>query len=221
MDEAHAWLPYDLISSCEHPEAGVPPRYTGGTVYIGNDIAAWGDLWVAWVLEQKGGVLWTREIRTLRGRTFAEQEAVINDMVDRYKVARICIDQTGMGEPIVEAAQRRYGRYLVEGVLFTPPSKLALASRLRESFEGRTVRIPRGDQDLRDELHSLQRVQSPTGAPRFVADRTDAGHADRAWALALALHAASTPYQPYDYRPVSAKSGRTTTTGDGCGPRGG
>ena len=105
----------------------------------------------------------------------------------------------------MESAQIKYGRYLVEGVLFTPPNKLALASRLRESFEDQTVRIPQGDQDLRDDLHSLKRVQSPTGAPRFVAENTDAGHADRAWALALALHAASTPYQPYAYHPVSLR----------------
>ena len=204
LDEAHAWLPYELISSCEDPEAGVPSRYTGGSVYIGNDIAVRQNLWVAFVLEQKGGVLWTREIRTLRGKTFAEQDAVINDMVDRYNVARICIDQTGMGEPVVESAQSRYGKYLVEGVIFTITSKLALASRLRESFEDKALRIPRGDRDLREDLHSLKRVQSPTGAPRFVAENTDAGHADRAWALALALNAASTPYQPYAYHPVSS-----------------
>ena len=204
LDEAHAWLPYELISSCEDVEAGVPSSYTEGPVYIGNDIAVRQNLWVAFVLEQKGGVLWTREIRTLRGKTFSEQDAVINDMVERYKVARMCIDQTGMGEPVVESAQIKYGRYLVEGVLFTPPNKLALASRLRESFEDRALRIPRGDRDLREDLHSLKRVQSPTGAPRFVAESTEAGHADRAWALALALHAASTPYQPYAYHPVSS-----------------
>ena len=59
LDEAHAWLPYDLISFCEDPEAGVPSATTDARVYIGNDIAVRGDLWVAWVLEQKGGVLWT------------------------------------------------------------------------------------------------------------------------------------------------------------------
>ncbi len=70
IDEATAWLPYDLIFSCEHPAAGDPDAYAGGPVYIGNDIGRRKDLWVAWAFEQVGDVLWTREIRTLKRATF-------------------------------------------------------------------------------------------------------------------------------------------------------
>lgn len=199
LDEASAWLPYELISACEHEEAGDPERYTGAPVFIGNDIAARHDLWVAWVLEPVGDVLWTREIRTLRRTTFAEQDQVLDELFERYRVARLCMDQTGMGEKPVEDARRRYGASRVEGVLFTGPNKLVLATAGREAFEDRRIRIPMGDVALRADLHKLQRVQGPTGAPRFVAESDGAGHADRAWACFLAVNAAASPAAPIEF----------------------
>ena len=74
LDEASAWLTYDLIMACEDPEAGKPEKYQGGPCFIGNDIARRNDLWVGWVWEAVGDVLWTREIRVLQHKTFAEQD---------------------------------------------------------------------------------------------------------------------------------------------------
>lgn len=39
LDEASAWLTYDLILGVEHPLAGDPAGYRGGRCFIGNDIA--------------------------------------------------------------------------------------------------------------------------------------------------------------------------------------
>ena len=191
LDEASAWLSYDLISACESDGAGVPSRATGGPAFIGIDIGLRGDLWVAWVLERVGDVLWTREVVTLRRATFAEHDATLDELIHRWHPLRVAMDQTGLGEKPVEDARRRYGSR-VEGVLFTQTTKHALATVIRDAFEDRRVRIPIGDPELRRDLHKVQRVTSATGAPRFVAERDGAGHADRFWALALALSAAST-----------------------------
>lgn len=86
---------------------------------------------------------------------------------------------------------RRYGSMRVEGVLFTGPNKLTLATNGKQGFEDRKVRIPAGDNALRADLHKLQKITGPTGTPRFVADSDSAGHADRTWALFLAQNAAS------------------------------
>jgi len=40
LDVASAWLPYDLISGCEHEDTGRPELYGGGPCFIGVDIAA-------------------------------------------------------------------------------------------------------------------------------------------------------------------------------------
>ncbi len=212
LDEASAWLSYDLIDRCEDEGAPVAPpaapvsplfspggndnsgltpaaRRPAGIFYLGVDIGARHDLFVIWVLEAVGDVLWTREVITQQRISFAEQDALLDDCFRRYRVARCCIDQTGLGEKPVEDAIRRHGSR-VEGVLFTPPSKLLMATIAKDAFEDRKVRIPKGVRDIREDLHKLQKVISPTGAPRFIADRDRDGHADRAWALFLALYAA-------------------------------
>lgn len=205
LDEASAWLSYDLISSCEDPEAGDPAGYQGGPCFVGRDIGRRNDLHVIWVWEQVGDVLWERERIEQKRATFAAMDEAFDDVMTRYRVARACIDQTGMGEKVVEDAARRYGSR-IEGVLFTGPSKLIMATRGKERFEDRTVRITEGDPALRSDLHKLRKVASATGAPRFVAERDD-DHADRTWAAFLGIHAADDPAL-YGYTPVPAPPSR-------------
>ena len=215
LDEASAWLPYDLITAAEEDEAGAPERYAGGACYIGNDIAARNDLWVAWVIEEVGDVFWTREVRVLKRASFAEQDAVLDELVARYRVARICMDQTGMGEKPVEDAKARYGGSRVEGVIFTQGIKLVLATAGKQAFEDRRIRIPAGDMTLRADLHKLKRIMGPTGAPRFVAEADSTGHADYAWACFLAVNAASTAGYSYGYEPAAPRrSGRLAEASD-------
>lgn len=192
LDEASAWLSYDLIHGVEDDFAGLPVHYAGGMCFVGVDIGIRNDLFVIWVLEQVGDVLWTREVITRRRAPFSEQSDLLDDVFSRYRVIRACMDQTGMGEKPVEDAKRAHGENRVEGVVFSTSSKLALATIGKEAFEDKKVRIPAGDGDLRNDLHKLQKVTSPTGAPRFVAESDASGHADRTWACFLALNAAHT-----------------------------
>ena len=201
LDEALAWLPYDLLASIEHAEAGDPEKYANGMTYIGNDIAARKDLWVAWVWERVGDVLWAREVRVLRRASFAEQAQTLDELAARYRPVRIAMDQTGMGEAPTEEAKRKYGEYRVEGVLFTGASKQHMATLLKQNAEDRRLRIP-VDTAIRADLHSLRRVTTPAGNIRFDVDGGGESHADRAWAAALGVYAADTPVEVFDYRPV-------------------
>ncbi len=155
------------------------------------------------VFEQIGDVLWDRERIEQKNVTFAEMDEAFDEVMTKYRVARACIDQTGMGEKPVEDAQRRYGSR-VEGVLFTGPNKLIMATQGKQRFEDRTVRIREGDPKLRADLHKLRKVASATGAPRFVAERDD-DHADRTWAAFLGIHAASTPRWNTAIRPCPGR----------------
>lgn len=206
LDEASAWLPYELIDGCEHVQAGDPAHYGGGQCYVGIDIAARQDLYVQVVLERVGDVLWLREMIARRRVPFAEQQALLDDAMARYRVARVAIDQTGMGEMPVEYARRRHGELRVEGVLFSAARKLDLATALKEAMEDRRLRIPAGDRDLRADLHAIKRTVGPTGHPRLQADGQTDGHADRFWALALATAAAVNPVAPIEWTPAPAKA---------------
>jgi len=215
LDEASAWLSYELISSVEDDLAGDPDEYQGGPCYVGRDIGRRQDLHVIWVWEEIGDVLWCREIIEQKRATFADMDMAFDGVMSRYRVARACIDQTGMGEKVTEDAQRRYGSR-IEGVLFTASNKLIMANAGKERFEDRKVRIPEGNVPLRSDLHKLRKVASATGAPRFVADRDD-DHADRTWAAFLGIHAAGGEMIEYGYTPVDAKRSRYDGRGGEAG----
>lgn len=197
LDEAEAWLDYDLISACEDARAGRPEFYEGGLCFLGNDIGRRSNLWVCWVWELVGDVLWCREIKTLKRQPFSVQDDALDELMSRYKVVRLAMDQTGMGEKPVEDAQRRYGKYLVEGLIFSGASKQHLATLIKQTFEDRRARIPMGDRVLRSDLHKVRKITTPLGHIRFDADNDANGHADRFWAGALGVYAASEMGETY------------------------
>lgn len=207
LDAASSWLDYDLIASCEDPLAGHPARYTGKPVYVGVDIAARNDLFVIWVVEDLGERLVTREIIAEKRIAFAEQDALLASVFDRYNVLRVAIDQTGMGEKPVEDATRRYGTSRVDGVLFTAARKLELATVLKERMQDRAFAIPAGNPVLRADLHAIRSRVGPTGIRRLVAEGDTDGHADRFWAAALATGAAAAAPVEYAYRGVTPNAG--------------
>ena len=59
---------------------------------------------------KRRGVLWTREVIALRRAPFAEQLDALVRVFSNDKVVRTSLDQTGMGEAVVEQAQARHGK---------------------------------------------------------------------------------------------------------------
>ena len=192
-----AWLPWDLIRAAENGAAARPDLRGSGPVYIGVDVARRRDLWVAAVLEDDGGTLWLRALITLRDAPFSEQRAEVARLARAHRPLRILVDQTGMGEAVVEQYQEDHGQMTVEGVLLSAARKLDVATALREAFEDRRIRIPKDD-TLRADLYSVRAEPTATGAPRLIADRKDSdGHADRFWAMALAAYGAASVAGPF------------------------
>jgi phage FluMu gp28-like protein len=195
-DDNSAFLSYDLIQSCEYqPDepwqsaVGTDRRAVHSKFYVGVDLGRDHDLTVIWVVEKIGDVRFTRQVITLDRQTFEAQEAALYELLRNPAVKRCCIDQTGMGRQFAERAQRKFGKYRVEGVSFTAAVKESLAYPVRAAFEDRTVRVP-NDNNIRADLRSVRKESTASGNIRFTGERTPNGHADRFWALALALHAA-------------------------------
>lgn len=207
LDEASAWLPYDLIAPCETADlvahdggwvlrahSSTPPP---GRCYLGWDIARRRDLSILWLVDEG---LKTIEIVRMRGQDFETQLAQLRALMTAYPIRRACLDQTGMGEALVELAQREYGSR-IEGVLFSGTTKQDMATVLKRGYEDRQVTVPQ-HRDVRDSLHAVKRLTTSAGNIRFDAERTDAGHADYFWAQALAVHAATNPAAPIEYASV-------------------
>jgi hypothetical protein len=70
-----------------------------------------------------------------------------------------------------------------------------MASSLLEAFEDRRIEIPEAS-DIRDDLRKPEKLTTPSGRVSIAATRTEAGHADHFWALALAIRAASSDGGP-------------------------
>jgi len=119
---------------------------------------------------------------------FRVQSEYLYERLKNPRLARLCIDSTGMGMMLAEYAQDRYGQYRVEAVNFTGPVKAELAMPLRASFEDRTIRIA-SDPQIREDLHKIRKTTTAAGNIRYEGERDENGHSDRFWALALARHA--------------------------------
>jgi len=187
--DAAAWLPYELIEACEDDAAGKPSRYGDCPRYIGMDVGETRDLTVIWTLERVGDVLWTPEVLVLTDEPLSAKESALLYRIRHPRVVRACVDAGGVGAQIAQAAERT-GRG--EAVKFSLPVKEELASPLRGLFEDRRIRVPYGP-DIREDLHAVRMERTAAGNARFDAEQTAAGHADRFWALALAVHAAGRP----------------------------
>lgn len=206
---AGSWLSMNDIIAAQHPDAALPELYQGGLVHVGWDIARRRDLSVVWPFETLGDVMWLRERVEMEKTRFQVQYAEIDRIMTQYRVVRLAMDQTGMGESVVEHIQDRHGAHRCEGVVLSGPRRLDLATALKERFENGTIRIP-NDPAIRADLRAIKKHAGPTGAPRLV-NATDEVHADMFWAAALAAAAAATPYQAFAYHtpePPAQRGGR-------------
>jgi len=161
-------------------------------LFIGVDIGREHDLTVIWLIEQVGGVNFTRRVIELSKQTFDAQEQTLYELLQLPAVRRCCIDQSGLGRQFAERAARKFGAYRVEGISFTTSTKEELAYPVRSAFEDPTIKVPFSNA-VRADLRGVRKEVTGSGHIRFAGERNRYGHCDRFWALALALHAAKKP----------------------------
>jgi phage FluMu gp28-like protein len=199
-DVSSTLLPYELIASCESDEATESCDWNGhrppNPLASGIDFGRKRDKTCSWTLERIGDVLWTRDVLTLAKAPTPDQVEIL---APRIKVIeRACLDYTGpglgMGDYMVKELgeynpdQHRFGK--VELCTFSNAFLCEIMSKMKMLFESKKVRIP-VSRRLRESLHSIRRVVTPAGNITYRAPHTDDGHADEAYALALAIRAAT------------------------------
>lgn len=121
---------------------------------------------------------------SVHGLDFASQRSLIEDWIARYDPEAVVIDRSGLGWQLAEELARAHpGRVIPRA--FTAPFKERLALDLLRLAEQKRLSIPR-DAALMAELHAVRRLPTASGI-KYDAPRDASGHADRFWALALAL----------------------------------
>jgi len=217
IDEATAYITYEMITACEDENATrefTVSNTDGKKVrdfYLGVDIGRKKDLTVFWLWEKIGDVFWTRMVKELLRVPFRIQRDELYRLLPF--VRRCCIDSSGIGAQLAEEAIERFGS-VVEAVTFTSAVKEDLAVTFRRKFEDRLVRIPI-DRDIREDIHSVKKFTTAAGNVRFDAEGTESGHADRFWAGALGIHAAAQPAASVAYEALDSRDFKSFAT-SGC-----
>ncbi len=215
VDEATAFLTYEQIAKCERNNLILPPdrldRITGN-LYVGMDIARKRHLSVIWGLERLGFGLYTRIYKVMEKAPFRHQREALFEILSHPRMRRACIDATGLGMQLAEEAREKFGKYRIEEITFTPAVKEEMASVALPYFEDMNVYVP-DDELVREDLHSVKKVTTTAGHVRYDVSQTeeDDAHADRFWALALAIHAAHDPHSGPVEDNITSRGTRTTS----------
>lgn len=195
LDEVTAFLTYELIQEAEDVElpreldlAALKDRR--GDVVVGVDIGRKRDLTVVWPFEVVDRTLRSLGLIEMVGLPFREQREVIFSVLGNRCVRRACIDASGLGMQLAEECVDRFGGHTVEACTLTAQFKEQAASRMRNKFLDKLIRIP-VDTQIRNDLHSVRKSVTAAGNVRLEAPREDGSHADRFWACALACNAAA------------------------------
>lgn len=192
------------LAACEDHNAGRPELYGGGHYIIGRDVARRRDGQIIWGFELVGDVLVLRDRWEEVGRSFAEQDAFFNYLMAHRRVLQAGIDQTGMGEKVVEDLQRLHGMQRIVGYHLTGPTRLDIGLSLARRVELIRMRIPH-DPIIRADLLAIKKTSSGGGGHRLVND--DTVHADRFWAAGMASLLGDFPPYEFAYRSVNPGTG--------------
>lgn len=224
MDTASVLLSYELLAAGENPLASLnqPPEFwevTGNNaepIFLGIDFGRKKDLTVCWALTKVAGAYHlTREVFELSKTSTDRQLEMLRPRLRRCR--RAAFDYTGPGTGLGDLLVKEFGEWdpkadkfgKVELCTFTAEFKQDIFPKLRIAFDQRTLGIPAA-REIREDLHSVQRMITPSGNISYKAPHTPDGHADRCTALALALRAASTGGGgPFRYEPAGTRKART------------
>jgi phage FluMu gp28-like protein len=202
LDGEFQYIPTAAIEACQFdllpPAISFPFGY-----YAGLDVGRDNDLTVIEVLGLDANrVPWNVYTKHCKRTDADALRQLVRDAFERFNLRKLCVDSTGIGTFPVDDMKKAHGVSRVEAVTFTQLSKEELATGLYTAITQQRLALPRrdgalklddyalGEPDaLKHDLCAIRREVTSAGNVRYDAPRTDKGHADRAWALALALRA--------------------------------
>ena len=180
-----------LLLEAPHPRLWGPvsgERYVGGLDLGGEGEGA--DATVLTVARVDGRRCEVVTHFAWQAAPFATVEREVATIVRKWRLARLCVDATGLGAPLASALFALFGES-IERVVFSGPVKSALGFALIAAAETNTIGLYEDDgsreaRACRQQLRSC-RARRPTPDSLIWGD--DRGHDDYAVSLALCLRA--------------------------------
>jgi phage FluMu gp28-like protein len=154
-----------------------------GEFKLGVDLAKYNDFTVITPFNLKTFVVYPQD--RFNQIDWVLQEAKIEANARKYNNARLTLDATGVGDPVVEELRRKGLNIRDEDVFkFSETSRKNLLNNLAILLENRKILIP-NDEGLIEELKSFTVESTDTG--RLKIKCPDGLHDDRVMSLALAV----------------------------------
>lgn len=190
VEDSDSYFTQDLIAKCLDSDLeywDFNYLVSGKELYAGIDLGKKRDYSVIAVLEKDNDLLKLTHLKRFDLETpYASVIGYIKILFEKWRTFyKICVDQSGVGEYIVED-MRNIGIMNVEGVVLTMQKKEELLSYLKQIMLESKLRLPY-DQDLIIEINSEKYEIMKDGHVKF--SHIEQSHDDRLWALALAVYA--------------------------------
>lgn len=214
IDETTAWLTWQEIRSIENPDlrcfkatayhdqvasvlhalaefANAIQRGIIESVFgVGVDVGRTRDTTEMYAVARgTDGRLSLRLMITLDNCRFDTQELILAELLAIARIVKMQIDRNGLGMQLAETMSHRY-LHIVDGVNFTNASKAQWATHLKSLVAKNEIVIP-VDTNLAYQLHSIKKMISGNKNIIFDTARNEKHHADKFWALALAIDSAT------------------------------
>lgn len=208
MDGASAFLPFELIKSCQQSNFGEDPTesevdylcmvvnrqpteqdmkwlsdHCRGLIEIGYDVGHDRNISALVVSDEVNGIKDIRFVAMIKNATFPAQEAILRSVIRAAKPVAVRIDRGGMGIPLCDAMVAEYGDTLIQPINFTVGSKQEMATNLKMRFEKKTIRIP-ADEDFLAHLRSIRKEITDSNSIIFTVD-AKSHNADLFWGTCL------------------------------------
>lgn len=156
-------------------------------LYVGVDIGREHDLTaIGRVLEIAPRLFLQLPVEVLRKTPFRTQFSRLTEIIQTEHPVLMRIDQNGIGAQLAEDLSTDYPQ-IAEGVAITHTVKKALVEGYRVALDKGILGIDVNDKETQTELLCVRRTVTKNGLLTYSAGRSEDGHADRAFAVMLAV----------------------------------
>jgi len=203
-EPASCFFPQDLIRGCIDPELQLLPSLEvetpEGSYHGGADLGKLADYSALTVLHKTRGqinLVFLHEFPL--GTPYTEVIGFIARAEKKFRFQGLYIDQTGVGEPVLDTLKGR-GAPHAKGVTLTARAKEEVMTCLKLAMEQRRLRMPYLRR-LFSQINEQQYAYAPSGHLSF--SHPVGGHDDQLWSLALAVYASTKERRPSPPKAVS------------------
>jgi len=200
-EAATCYFPQDLIRKCIElaqkqnlePYTNLQQEIPKGNYYAGIDFGKLQNPTALTIAKKEDNIIKLTYIHEFPLQTpYTQIIGHLKHAHEKFTLQKILVDQTGIGEPILEEIHNQ-GINCAEGIKFTTETKEELLTALKLAMEQEKLAIPY-NRHICQQINDQQYSYSKTGHIQFSCPTNT--HDDMLWALALTVAASKTEPQP-------------------------